>query len=114
MKKTITAELGCVTPYIIVPGNWSRQALEYYADECVAGLINNSAHNCTKLELFITAKEWPQRESFMAAVRSVYDARSMYEDVPVQLAVMVGAGGSFGRCVVSIDDCKFLQACSKL
>lgn len=69
LKKTVTAELGCVTPYIIVPGNWSQQALEYYADECVAGLINNAGHNCTKLELLITAKDWPQRSQFIAAVR---------------------------------------------
>ena len=69
LKKPVTAELGCVTPYIIIPGQWSEQAIEYYADECVAGLINNSAHNCTKLELLVTAKGWPQREKFIAAVR---------------------------------------------
>lgn len=67
----MTAELGCVTPYLITPGAWSEQAIEYYADECVAGLINNAAHNCTKLELLITAKDWPQREDFIAAVRFV-------------------------------------------
>ena len=27
----MTGELGCTTPYIIVPGNWSRGDLEYHA-----------------------------------------------------------------------------------
>ncbi len=70
LTKSVTAELGCVTPYIVTPGNWSRQSLEYYADECVAGLMNNAGHNCTKLELLVTAQDWPQRESFIEAVRS--------------------------------------------
>lgn len=69
IQKPVTAELGCVTPYIVIPGKWTRQAIDYYADECAAGLISNSGHNCTKLELLITAKDWPQREQFMAAVR---------------------------------------------
>lgn len=69
LKKAISAELGCVTPYIVVPGKWTSEALEYYADECVAGLANNAGHNCTKLEVLVTAQQWPQREAFVDAVR---------------------------------------------
>ena len=69
----MTAELGCVTPYIVVPGRWSEEALNYYADECVGGLINSAGHNCTKLELLVTCKDWPQREAFVAAVRWDFD-----------------------------------------
>ena len=69
LNKAITAELGCVTPYLVVPGKWSPRAIKYYADECVAGMMNNAGHNCTKLEILVTAKGWPQREAFVAAVR---------------------------------------------
>ena len=69
LAKRLDAELGCVTPYIIVPGAWTEADMEYYADEIVAGLVNNAGHNCTKAELLITAAEWPLRDALVAAVR---------------------------------------------
>lgn len=81
LQKEVTAELGCVTPYIIVPGKWSKKAIAYWADECVAGLINNSGHNCTKLELLITAADWPLRETFIQAVRCECQAAKRAGDV---------------------------------
>jgi hypothetical protein len=35
-KKEVAAELGCVTPYIIVPGDWTVDDLNYYIDELLA------------------------------------------------------------------------------
>ena len=69
--KHVTAELGCVTPYIIVPGKWTRKDMEYYANEIVAGLVNNAGHNCTKVEAMVTDGAWPQREEFINILRQV-------------------------------------------
>ena len=69
LKKEVGAELGCVTPYIITPGNWSEGDMEYYADEIVAGLVHNAGHNCTKAEILVTDRDWPQREALIAAIR---------------------------------------------
>ncbi len=69
LKKEVGAELGCVTPYIITPGEWTEADMEYYADEIVAGLVHNAGHNCTKAEILVTDKDWPQREALVAAVR---------------------------------------------
>lgn len=69
LAKRVDAELGCVTPYIVVPGAWTEADMEYYADEIVAGLVNNAGHNCTKAELLVTSAEWPLREALVAAVR---------------------------------------------
>ena len=71
LAKRVDAELGCVTPYIVVPGAWTEADMEYYADEIVAGLVNNAGHNCTKAELLVTAAEWPLRGAFVDAVRCV-------------------------------------------
>ena len=68
-SKHVTAELGCVTPYIIVPGKWSHADMEYQANEIVAGLINNSGHNCTKVEVLVTDAKWDQREAFIEVLR---------------------------------------------
>ncbi len=69
LAKRVDAELGCVTPYIVVPGAWTPADIEYYADEIVAGLVHNAGHNCTKAELLVTAAEWPLREALVEAVR---------------------------------------------
>ena len=68
-KKHVTAELGCVTPYIIVPAKWTQADMEYYASEIVAGLVNNAGHNCTKVEVIVTDAAWPQREEFAEVLR---------------------------------------------
>eukprot|EP00884_Botryococcus_braunii_P012774 jgi/Botrbrau1/21498/Bobra.174_2s0007.1 len=49
-QKAVGAELGCVTPYIVVPGNWGVEDINYYAEEVVAGLVHNAGHNCLKAE----------------------------------------------------------------
>ena len=69
LKKEVGAELGCVTPYIITPGTWTEADMQYYADEIVAGLVHNAGHNCTKAEILVTDKDWPQREALVAAIR---------------------------------------------
>lgn len=50
-KKKVTAELGCVTPAILVPGDWTREEMEYVASGIVAGLASNSGHSCAGLEV---------------------------------------------------------------
>ncbi|KAK9814745.1 hypothetical protein WJX72_010772 [[Myrmecia] bisecta] len=73
-SKEVTGELSCVTPYIITPGNWSESDLAYHAEVVVAGLVQNNGHNCLKAEVVITAKDWPQREAFLEALRKRLDA----------------------------------------
>ena len=68
-SKHVTAELGCVTPYIVVPGKWTHADLVYYANEVVAGLVNNAGHNCTKVEVLVTDGAWPQRKEFVDLLR---------------------------------------------
>jgi hypothetical protein len=47
----VTAELGNVTPYIIVPGPWSQEDLEYHATSVASGLAQNAGHNCIAAEV---------------------------------------------------------------
>jgi len=65
----VTAELGCVTPYIVCPGLWSQADLDYHAGTVVAGLTHNAGHNCLKAEVLLLDKDWPQREAFLTALR---------------------------------------------
>lgn len=44
--KPVTAELGNISPVIIVPGPWSEADFRYQAESIVYGLINNCGFNC--------------------------------------------------------------------
>lgn len=71
VTKPFEAELGCVTPYIVVPSTqkWSQQELAYQAMSAVASMVLNSGHNCNGTEVIVTARGWKQRDAFLAAVR---------------------------------------------
>lgn len=37
LRKRVTAELGCVTPFIVVPGQWSQGDMARQVDNIIAG-----------------------------------------------------------------------------
>ncbi|KAK3267573.1 hypothetical protein CYMTET_23876 [Cymbomonas tetramitiformis] len=63
-------ELGGVTPFMVVPGNWSRLEMQYQAKNIVSGLVFNASHNCLAAQVLVTARHWPQRAQFLNAVRA--------------------------------------------
>jgi len=68
LHKPITCELGNVTPWIVVPGRYTRTQLACQADTVAASIVNNTSFNCIATKLVITARGWPQREEFLALV----------------------------------------------
>lgn len=40
----------------------------------MAGLVQNSGHNCIALEVLVTARGWAQRSDFIGAVQRKLDA----------------------------------------
>jgi len=69
LHKPFSAELGNITPIIVVPGRWSRADLEYQADNIATMLTNNAGFNCTTARAIITHAGWPQREAFLDGIR---------------------------------------------
>ncbi|GAA3751160.1 aldehyde dehydrogenase family protein [Microbacterium kribbense] len=70
----ITAELGGVAPIIVVPGEWTDDDLAYQASHIATMRLHNSGHNCIAGQVVIVGADWPQREAFLAALRSAYTA----------------------------------------
>ena len=69
----VTGELGCVTPYVVVPWRYSADELAHMAKTLAAGLTHNASHNCLALEVLVTSKTWPQRDEFLKAFRKAVD-----------------------------------------
>jgi hypothetical protein len=68
LDKPVTAELGNVSPVIVVPGKWSVADLRYQAEHVATMLVNNAGFNCISARLVITHAAWPQREAFLGAL----------------------------------------------
>ncbi|MBF9336583.1 aldehyde dehydrogenase [Microbacterium lacticum] len=69
----ITAELGGVSPIIIVPGEWSAADLRYHAEHVVTMRLHNSGHNCIAGQVVLLSSDWPQRADFLEELRAAYD-----------------------------------------
>lgn len=73
LTKPITSELGAVTPCIIVPGRWSREELEYQAENVAGMVTNNASFNCNACKMLVMSEGWAQKEEFVGLVRAVLE-----------------------------------------
>lgn len=69
----ITAELGGVSPIIVVPGAWSAADLRYQAEHIVTMRLQNSGHNCIAGQVVIISDDWGQKGAFLRELRAAYD-----------------------------------------
>ncbi|WP_394279490.1 aldehyde dehydrogenase family protein [Microbacterium sp.] len=68
----ITAELGGVSPIIIVPGPWSDADLRFQAEHVVTMRLQNSGHNCIAGQVVLLSRDWDQRADFDRELRAAY------------------------------------------
>lgn len=54
----ITGELGCVTPIILVPGEWQEEDFHYQAKNIISMLGFNAGFTCCAPRVLIMPKEW--------------------------------------------------------
>lgn len=70
VSKPVTAELGCVTPILVVPGRWSLSDLRFQARHVAAMVAHNASFNCVAGKVLVMARGWPLREAFAAEVEA--------------------------------------------
>ena len=67
-KRPFTAELGCVTPVLVVPGAWSESQLSYQARHVAGMVAQNGSFNCNAAKVLVLAKGWSLRGRFLELV----------------------------------------------
>ncbi|MGB7699544.1 MAG: aldehyde dehydrogenase family protein [Methylovirgula sp.] len=65
VNKPVTAELGNVSPVVIVPGPYNEKELRYQAEEVAGAMALNAAFCCCTPRILVTAANWPQRGTFL-------------------------------------------------
>jgi hypothetical protein len=73
LDKPITAELGNVSPVIVVPGSYTERELRYQAEEVAGALALNASYCCCAPKVLVTAKGWAQREKFLRMIEEVLE-----------------------------------------
>ncbi|HWK79092.1 aldehyde dehydrogenase family protein [Microbacterium sp.] len=72
LLKPITAELGGVSPIIVVPGEWTQADLTFQAEHIATMRLQNCGHNCIAGQVVIISSDWAQADEFRAALRRAY------------------------------------------
>jgi hypothetical protein len=80
LTKPISAELGNVTPVIVVPGPWSASDIAFHGDNIASMLVQNGGFNCIAARAIVTHRSWTKRRALIDAVRD--SLRRAEERVP--------------------------------
>ena len=72
--RPFSAELGCVTPVMVVPGDWNEADLDFQARQVASMVTQNASFNCNAGKVLITARHWNLRERFLERVHKALAA----------------------------------------
>jgi acyl-CoA reductase-like NAD-dependent aldehyde dehydrogenase len=88
-SKRFTAELGNVSPVIVVPGPWDDGDLDYQAENLATMLTNNAGFNCNAGRVIVQHAGWGQRGELLARIGHALSA------IPLRRAYYPGATERF-------------------
>jgi aldehyde dehydrogenase (NAD(P)+) len=81
LAKVVTAELGNISPVIVVPGLYTAEEFGFQGDSIAAAITNNASFNCTAARLLVQARCWEGRRKLtesLAASLARTPARKAY------------------------------------
>ncbi|MBI4164883.1 MAG: aldehyde dehydrogenase family protein, partial [Acidobacteria bacterium] len=70
LTKRVTAELGNVTPVIVVPGAWSEGDVLFHAENIATQVANNCGFNCLSGRVLVMPKKWRETPALLDAIRA--------------------------------------------
>lgn len=81
LTKSVTAELGNITPVIVVPGPWTEEEITRQGGKLATWLAINAGFNCLAPRLIIQQRQWSHRDALNMAIRDALariDTRKAY------------------------------------
>ena len=89
LAKPFTAELGNLTPIVVVPGRWTERSSTTTPRTSRRCSTNNAGFNCTTSRVIVTAGGWSQREALLDRLRR------RLAQLPCRFAFYPGAAARF-------------------
>lgn len=104
VAKPFLAELGAVSPWIVVPGaDWTASDLEAQARRLVGTKVMNTGHACASPQVIILDKQWSLADKFVTRCRQLLNE---YPDLP---AYYPGVGKRLENFKKNIPSCEVLH-----
>ena len=75
-ERPITSELGCVTPVMVVPGNWSDADIDFQARQIVSMVTQNASFNCNAGKVVVLPKKWDKTPSLEQRIQHHFKQKS--------------------------------------
>jgi acyl-CoA reductase-like NAD-dependent aldehyde dehydrogenase len=95
LTKRFTAELGNVSPVIVVPGPWDEGDLLYQAENLATMLTNNAGFNCNAGRVIVQPASWDQRGALLAEIgkvlRQIQPRRAYYPGASERFGAFLAA-----------------------
>ena len=85
LRKPISAELGNVTPIIIVPGPYSDKEIRFQAEQIATAFTMNASFMCCTAKVLVMPKNWDGSAKFIKALQEVC------AEIPLRAAYYSGA-----------------------
>jgi acyl-CoA reductase-like NAD-dependent aldehyde dehydrogenase len=79
LDKPMFGELGCITPWIIVPGNWNEKDVYEQAAKMAFWMMHLDGYLCFAPRIVVLHKTWEYRELF---IEGLIEALSKVETIP--------------------------------
>jgi acyl-CoA reductase-like NAD-dependent aldehyde dehydrogenase len=98
LQKPVSAELGNVSPVIVVPGPWSDSDFAYHAENLASMLTNNAGFNCNATRVIVQHAGWEGSRRLLDGVRGLLSR------VPPRKAYYPGAAQRFDAFVAAHPD----------
>ncbi len=73
IESMITSELGCATPWIFVPGTYTRRELYMAAKHVVTSKKLNAGCNCLCGQVVILPQQWDQKDEFRTILSQMFE-----------------------------------------
>jgi hypothetical protein len=91
VTKPITAELGNISPVIVVPGPYSDKELAFQGESIAGAVACNASFNCNAAKMLVTAAGWGRRAALLGAIEQALAA------APARQAYYPGAAERWQR-----------------
>lgn len=91
LNKTITSELGNVSPWAVLPGRYTDAELRSQVELIATSITNNVSFNCIGTKVILTSRNWPQRSQFHQLLDD------LLHSIPQRYAYYPGAAERFAK-----------------
>ena len=117
VTKPITAELGNVSPTIVVPGPWTDADFRFQAEQIVTQKLHNDGFNCIASQVLVLPRDWDGTPKLIAQIESVMREvldRPAYYPGASERCERLATGHETERLVAAIKATRRARSCASM